>query len=216
MSFIPAALIVCAGAGKRFGADKAVLKINGKPMFAVGARLFSGLPQISQVVLVLRKKHFPLARRLLGDKVTLVLGGKARRDSVYNGLKALGAEITHVLIHDGARPFVSRRTILKVLAGLKKHPAVICGTIATDTVKSVKNGFITRTLPREEIFLAQTPQGFKKDVILKAFAGQPGQPATDDARLVELLGKKVKIVIANRENIKITYPQDLKKRGVYG
>lgn len=203
-----AIIIVAAGKGKRLGTDKAILPINGKPLFYYSCCLALKLKEISRVVLVINPKHFKLAKKLFGSKISLTKGGKERSDSVVNGLKLLNPDITHVLIHDAARPFTDQETLKKILQALKTNPAVVCGIFAQDTVKLVKNNTIIQTLPRSEIFLAQTPQGFEKKLLIKAYADLNNTVVTDDAQAVQLLGEKIKVVEGNRNNLKITYKED--------
>ncbi|MFH1504560.1 MAG: 2-C-methyl-D-erythritol 4-phosphate cytidylyltransferase [Candidatus Omnitrophota bacterium] len=205
-------VIVCAGKGKRLGkVDKAVLRIKGKPLFFHTYYAFKEISEIKQIVLVLRKKHFELAKKLIKDKrVVLVEGGRKREDSVHNGLLSLEKKINYVLIHDGARPFVSRDIIKRVLKQLKKYPAVICALKAKDTLKKAdKKKFVERTLNRDNIFLVQTPQGFKKSLILRAYKTKTKTDFFDDAQVLESIGRKVKIVEGDSSNIKITYPKDI-------
>lgn len=207
-----AVVIVCAGKGIRLGGrDKASLKLEGKPLFVKSVKTFAGFVQIKQIVLVLQKKIFPLAKKTIKNKKVLITqGGKKRKDSVLCGLKVLGEDIEVVLIHDGARPFISKQTINKVLKALDTHEAVVCGARAADTVKLLRGSLIDKTLKREDIFLAHTPQGFKKDLILKAYKRFGKKNLTDDSQFIELLGKKVKVIEEDSLNLKITYPKDLK------
>lgn len=204
-------VLVCAGKGKRLGkADKTTLKLGASPPFVHALKAFKGISNIKQIVLVLRKDHFSFARRKLKTKkITLVEGGRQRKDSVYNGLCALDKAIDYVLIHDGARPFISKEVVNRILKELKKHPAVICGLRAKDTVKLVDSkNFVRKTLDRNNIFLVQTPQGFKRDLILKAYKKIKRKNLFDDAQILELIRKKVKIVEGDIFNFKITYPKD--------
>ncbi|MDD5584300.1 MAG: 2-C-methyl-D-erythritol 4-phosphate cytidylyltransferase [Candidatus Omnitrophica bacterium] len=209
------AVIVCAGQGKRFGRsiDKTIFPLEGKPLFYHSVSVFSAVKEITQIVLVLRKEHFALAQRLISAlgsrRVSLVEGGKERNDSVCQGLSVLDADITHVLIHDGARPFVSSGLVKRLIRELKKFPAVICGLPCRDTVKKVRGGFIEKTLNREKIFLAQTPQCFKLEALKKAFCSLRGKKVSDDAQVLELAGKRVKMIEGESRNFKLTYPQDV-------
>lgn len=204
-------VIVSAGEGKRLGKpDKASLRLNKKPLFWYSVNFFRGIKQIKQVVLVLNKRNFQLANKTVNKKgVLIVEGGRQRRDSVFNGLKVFKEDISHVLIHDGARPFVSKTTVLKVINALKTNNAVICGIKVPDTLKLIEKGFVKKTLNRENIFLAQTPQGFKKDLIVKAYSKEGTKKITDDAQAVELMGEKIKIIESDSRNFKITYPGDI-------
>ena len=205
-------VIVCAGQGLRLGkGDKATLNLADKPLFYHTFCAFKGLKEISQIVLVLRKKNFSLAKQLICDRrLTLVEGGVRRRDSVGNGLGALGKNITHVLIHDGARPFASQKLIKRTIQTLGKSDAVICGVSCQDAIKSIGKDKVKATLSRSELVRIQTPQGFKKSLILKAYKALGKADVVDDAQAVELLGGKVKVIRGEANNIKITYPQDVK------
>jgi 2-C-methyl-D-erythritol 4-phosphate cytidylyltransferase len=203
-------IIVCAGKSKRLGVDKTLFQLNGKPLFYHTYTVFRKIKNVAQIVMVLRGKHFAAARKLIRDeKVLLVEGGEERYDSVRNGLSALDEDINFVLIHDGARPFVTKEVISRVIAALRRYPAVICGMPARDTVKFIGDGWVEKTLERKKIFLVQTPQGFNKDLIRRAYAGLKDKNVTDDGRVVELAGEKIKVVAGSPLNIKITYPQDL-------
>ena len=211
MVFNVGVLIVCAGRGRRLGGiDKAVLKLKQKPLFYHSFRVFREIKEIKQIVIVLRRNNFNLAKKIIRDKKVLFAeGGRERKDSVFNGLSLLSKEIDYVLIHDGARPFISKRMILNILRKLKKYPAVICAIRAADTLKLTEKGYIRKTLDRQNIFLAQTPQGFRRDLITKGYKKFKNKKLTDDAQFLELMGKKVKIIDGSRNNIKITYPDDI-------
>lgn len=203
-------VIVCAGKGRRLGVDKATLKLSGKPLFYHSYSLFRKIKSIKQIIIVLRKEHIVLAKSSIKDKrVLCIKGGEERKDSVLNGLYALNKEINYVLVHDGARPFTSRKVIMKVIKELKKFPAVICGVKSKDTLKSSSGNFVKKTLNRKNIFLIQTPQGFKKEILLKAYDKLKGRNIFDDAQIIESAGGRVRIVEGSFSNIKITYPQDL-------
>ena len=214
-------VIVSAGEGKRFKKDKATLRLSGKPLFCKSLNTFKSIKEIKEIVLVLRKSNFTLAKKHISSKGGFALGGKAkfvslveggakRADSVSKGLSALSKDTEHVLIHDAARPFVTKKTILDILRELKKHPAVICGLRCPDTLKLVKEGVVRKTLNREDVYLIQTPQGFKKRVIVEAYKKLRKKKFTDDAQMLELLGKRVKVIPGDLLNFKITYPEDLK------
>jgi 2-C-methyl-D-erythritol 4-phosphate cytidylyltransferase len=203
-------VLVCAGKGKRLKKDKPILVINGKPLFYHAYKAFKNSKAIAQIVIVMRKEHIAKAAHLIKDKrVFYVEGGQYRRDSVFNGLCALNSDITHVLIHDGARPLVAKEVIDGVIKGFNKSNAVICALKARDTLKLVDADIVRDTIPREKIVSVQTPQGFKKDLILKAYNGLGREDFYDDAQLIERMGEKVLVVEGSTWNIKITYPQDV-------
>jgi 2-C-methyl-D-erythritol 4-phosphate cytidylyltransferase len=210
-------VIVCAGRGKRLGRkiDKAVLKLKRQPLFYHAFKAFKEIKEVKEIVLVLRKVHFRLARKLINTlgrkdkRILIVGGGRERKDSVYNGLKVLEEDITHVLIHDAARPFVTKVLIMRIIKELKSFPAVICGIKSKDTLKLAHKGFVRKTLDRDDIILVQTPQGFRKDLILEAYSKLKIRNTFDDAQVLELSGIKVRIVAGDTSNIKITYPEDI-------
>jgi 2-C-methyl-D-erythritol 4-phosphate cytidylyltransferase len=143
--------------------------------------------------------------------ITVVAGGVERQDSVYNALKRLPPDCDWVLVHDGVRPFVSRELLKDTLAAARATGASIAALPATDTVKRAVDGHVAETLDRKEIWLVQTPQVFRTDIILRAYreAYEQGWQCTDDASFVERLGIRVAVVPGERTNIKVTTPEDL-------
>ncbi len=204
-------VIVCAGRGLRLKkGDKATLSLADKPLFYHAVNIFKNIKEVNQIALVLRKKNFALAKNLIDDRrVILVEGGPKRKDSVYNGLQVLNKNISHVLIHDGARPFTSQRLVYRLIATLTKNDAVIPVISSKDALKLIENDKVKNTLSREKIGCVQTPQGFKKSLLLKAYSSLGSKDAVDDAWAVELLGHEVKTIRGQINNIKITYPQDV-------
>jgi len=205
-------IIVSAGRGKRLAkGDKAIFKLDNQPLFCKAVNTFSAIKEITEIVLVLRKTNFALARKCIkGKNIKIIEGGLKRSDSVFKGLLALGQDVEYVLIHDGARPFVAKKTVLNMLVELKKHSAVICGLRCPDTLKLVKKGVVKKTLDREDVYLIQTPQGFKKEIIISAYKKFNKRKLTDDSQMLEIIGKKVKVIPGDSLNFKITYPRDLK------
>ena len=203
---------------------KQYLAIGGRPVLGHTLAVFDGCPGIERIVLVAPVDDLELCRRdllkplALQTRVVLVAGGKQRQESVYNGLQAIcndtaaRAQAGVVAIHDGVRPFVRPQLIENCLTMARRHGACILGIPAFDTLKQVNDcGEIKTTLDRRRIWLAQTPQAFRFDLILRAHeqARCNGYQATDDASLVEQSGHPVKIVTGSRDNIKITTPEDL-------
>ena len=212
-------VIVSAGKGKRLiKGDKATLRLSDKPLFCKALSTFKSIKGVEEIVLVLRKENFPLAKRHIKSKnIILAEGGAKRADSVSKGLSALSKDIEYVLIHDAARPFVTKKIILNMLKELKKYPAVICGLRCPDTLKLVRKSLVEKTLSREDVYLIQTPQGFRRKIIVSAYQRFRGKNLvrsktglTDDAQMLEIIGKKVKVIPGELSNFKITYPQDLK------
>src|SRR6516225_5284583 len=185
------AIIAAAGAGRRLGAGrpKQLLDLGGRTMLEHATAAFVGHPRVSEVVVVL-----PDVTAVPGVRV--VAGGARRQDSVANGFDAVPADADVVLIHDAARPFVTAELIGRTIDAAAAHGAAIAALQSRDTVKRVSEaGVITGTIPRDQVYLAQTPQGFRRDVLAKAIAlGRSGVDATDEAMLAEHAGFPVHVV----------------------
>jgi len=214
------ALIAAAGKGKRMNAriNKPFIPIFGKPILAYTIEKFEKCKLIDKIYLVVNTEEKEICHKNIILKYNffkvqeLVDGGETRQDSIYNGLKALNKDTDIVVIHDGARPLVEATTIRDSIEKAQEYGAAIAVIPIKDTVKKSENNFfITKTLNREEIWRAQTPQTFKYDIILPAYhqAYKDKYLATDDAAIVERYGHKVKLIIGSEENIKITTPFDV-------
>jgi 2-C-methyl-D-erythritol 4-phosphate cytidylyltransferase/2-C-methyl-D-erythritol 2,4-cyclodiphosphate synthase len=211
------AIIAAAGAGRRLGAakPKQLLDLGGASMVQHSVRAFLAHPRVTEVVLVLPPEQTTLAiggvdaARLAAVRV--VNGGARRQDSVANGFAAVAEASDVVLIHDAARPFVSAELIDRTIDAAAEHGAAIAALQSRDTVKRVDaSGAIAETIPRETIYLAQTPQGFRRDVLSAAIAvGRSGVEATDEAALAERAGYHVHVVDGEPGNVKITTQEDL-------
>jgi len=210
-------VIVAAGRGDRMGTSvpKQLLDLGGRPLLQHSVRLFDRHPAVSELVVVLPSDRLTDAARLVGPTMRscrVVGGGARRQDSVVAGAGALSDRVDVVLIHDAARPFADGQVIERVLAGVAARGAAVPAVSARDTVKQrdAASGCVSRTLSREDIWLAQTPQGFRRDVLAAAFAeGERGGEATDEAMLAERAGLPVAIVEGDARNVKITTPDDL-------
>jgi 2-C-methyl-D-erythritol 4-phosphate cytidylyltransferase len=222
------AIIPAAGLGTRMAPpgkkgvpSKQFFEINGTPILVHTLRVFARNQQVSRIVVALRKNEIEqVSRRLekekLAAKVEMVEGGEHRQDSVANALAALKAAPDDiVLVHDAVRPFVDDEIIANVIHEVEKHGAAIAGLPAVDTIKQVERAaegaIITSTIPRERVVQAQTPQGFRYELIKRAFdaAAADGFTGTDEASLVERLGESVWVVMGSARNIKITTPADM-------
>lgn len=212
-----AAVVVAAGSGRRMGGvRKQYLEILGEPVLLRALRPFLAHPAVSVVVAVLPPDDVANPPPwLVKLPVRLVAGGADRGGSVWNGLEALPAAIDVVLVHDGARPFVTAEVIDRVLDQVSGDPGgggAVAAVSATDTIKEVNaQGRIVGTLPRERLWHAQTPQGFPLDKLRAAYrrARAEGWSDTDDAALCERFGMEIVVVEGDRDNIKITRPADL-------
>jgi 2-C-methyl-D-erythritol 4-phosphate cytidylyltransferase len=147
----------------------------------------------------------------ISKRVTVVQGGDTRQESVENALRALPSDTRLVAVHDAVRPFVSVAEISAVLAEAERSGASILAVLCVDTVKQVERKRITATIPRERIVLAQTPQAFRYELLVRAFdqARRDQFTGTDEASLIERLGEDVTVVPGSPRNIKITAPHDL-------
>jgi len=214
------AIIVASGKGIRMKGSmrKQYLDLSGRPVLAHSIMTFDSCGLVDEIFLVIPKEDVEYCQNKilslldLNNQINLVCGGAKRQDSVYNGLQAINKNTDTVVIHDGVRPFIQPEEIEECILVSKKYGACILGTPASDTLKRVdKSDIIETTLSRENIWLAQTPQVFRFDLILKAHetARRDGYVGTDDASLVERLGEDVKIINGGRFNIKITKKEDL-------
>jgi len=214
------ALIPSAGVGKRMGArtSKQFLDIDNRPILAQTLSRFEESQKVTEVYIVVSKKEETRCRRDIVERynlkkvVKIVIGGMERQDSVKNGLDAVGSECDIVMIHDGVRPFVTSQLIDEAISNTCLYDATVVAVPVKDTVKTISpHGEIVETLEREKIWLAQTPQTFKYDIIKRAYknAYDNNIYGTDDSYLVELLGIKVRIIRGTYENMKITTPEDL-------
>lgn len=210
-------VIVAAGSGKRMGGqrNKLWLPLAGEPILAHTVRLFATHPNIDEVVLVVSEAdHAEVMAWISAEKLAVVvtLGGAERQDSVRNGLASLSANCDYVLVHDAARPFVTRKQISDMIKQVQQDQATIMAVPVKDTIKVVgANGLVESTPARESLWAVQTPQAFRMSLLREAHqaAEAAGKLGTDDAMLVEWLGHPVSIMQGSYENIKITTPDDL-------
>lgn len=209
-------VIVAAGQGTRAGGEvpKQFRLIGGVPMVLRALRPFTAHPEVAAVSLVLPAADAaaPPAwlRELAGGMLALVAGGAERRDSVRAGLRALPSGCRTVLVHDGARPFVARPLIDAVLARAREGVGAVPAMRVSDSLKEADtDGCVVRTVPRHQLWRAQTPQGFPRELLERAYAEAGAAEATDDATLVERVGGEVYLVPGSSRNIKVTTPEDL-------
>ena len=211
-------VVVAAGQGGRFGGDvpKQFLPVGGVPVLLRALRPFAGHPEVARVVVVLAPPHAErppaFLAPLAGAGLTIVAGGRERADSVAAGLRALGAECEVVLVHDGARPFVERRVIDAVIAHARAGDGAVAAVPVSDTLKEQAAGdptLVSRTLSRERLWRAQTPQGFPRRLLEDAYSRAHDATVTDDAALVEACGAAVRLVPDTSRNFKITTRDDL-------
>lgn len=211
------AIIAAGGSGSRVGGDvpKQFLDLGGQTILERTVAAFTRHPRVDEVVVALPPGMTDVLGRDVA-KVRCVPGGGTRQQSVANAFDAASKEADIVLVHDAARPFVTGALISRAIDAAAEHGAAIVATEATDTVKQVTMEagarVIASTIPRESVYLAQTPQAFRRDVFDKAVAlGRGGAEGTDEAALAELAGHPVHIVNGDTDNVKITTPADLER-----
>lgn len=213
-------IIAAAGTGSRMkaGMNKQFIPLLGRPMLAYTLEVFQSNDYIESIILVAGKDELLYCKEHIIDSYgitkadKLVEGGSTRQESVYNGLAEVSSKCDIVLVHDGARPIVKQELIRKCIDGAKLYGAVSAGVHIKETVKIVDgDNYVEYTPERENVWVTQTPQAFRRELLKKAHdnAVKQGVTGTDDAYLVELLGHKVKMIEGYYENIKVTTPEDL-------
>jgi len=219
------ACVLAAGKGRRMNMDinKQYYPIRGIPILARTLMVFEKSSIVDGVVLVVNQSDLDYCRENIVNKYDIrkvkkiVAGGRERLESSYIGVMSVPEEADIILIHDGARPFVTESIINDAVAGAREYGASCVCVPVRDTIKvSDVNGFISQTPSRKNLYMSQTPQCFKRDLILQAMDGimsgngvLKADMVTDDAQLVEALGYRVKIVAGSYSNIKITTSEDL-------
>lgn len=213
-------IVVAAGKGERMGAmlPKPFLPLLGTPLLIHTLRAITTSSLIRKIILVIAKERESLSQDILHTygpfsvPVALVHGGNERQDSVRFGLSALGADSEIVAIHDAARPFLSADILDVSIHTAIEYGGAVVAVPARDTIKRVsESGLVTETVPRQQLWLAQTPQTFQVSLIREAHAraAAEGIVMTDDAALLEWSGNPVKVVVGSQRNFKITTPEDL-------
>jgi 2-C-methyl-D-erythritol 4-phosphate cytidylyltransferase len=211
------AIVVAGGKGERLSAElpKQFLDLGGKPVLLRSVEAVWACTRVSEMIVVAPEAHMEKAREILaGKEARLVPGGAERQDSVFAGLRACSSKAELILIHDGVRPFASKEMIERVIEAAEKYGAAIPGLPVKETIKEVesKTRKVIGTVDRTRLFTVQTPQVFKRGLIVDAHnRGQDlGFYATDDAGLVEWQGQEVVLVPGEETNIKITTAFDYK------
>ncbi len=204
-------IIAAAGRGKRFGREKQFIPLKRRPLYFYSIERFSKIKEVKEIVIVVPKDRIKSCKRYIDSKkikkqIRIVEGKNTRTESVRVGLSNIFLSSV-VLIHDAVRPFPSISLITRVIKETKRFGACVPVIKITDTLKIIENGYVRKTLPRKNVFKAQTPQGFKKSIILKAYSLYKGD-FLDDSSIVELIGKKVKTTTGEVTNFKITFPYD--------
>lgn len=214
-----AAIVPAAGKGVRIRSkiEKPYLKLCGKPIIAHTLIRLSRNKHICEIVVAVSRRRTSIFKRAIINKyriknVKIVSGGRERKDSVFNALKNVSANIDYILIHDGIRPLITNGLIDSSLKAAKRFGASVVGVPLRSTLKYTgKGSYILHTPDRRNFWEAQTPQVFRRDLLEKAYrkAGRRRGNITDDSMLVEQLGVRPKLVPGSYRNIKITTREDL-------
>ncbi len=209
-------ILAAAGSGSRFGGPvpKQFLLFEGKPLYQ--AALLRLARHVDETVVVVPPDWRPRVEKELDQlglpcPAQVATGGRERQDSVYRGLLSISRGIDLILVHDAARPYVSDRLIQEVIAAARLHHAAVPGLAISETVKEVAGQRVVQTLDRDKLRLIQTPQGFQRALLEKAYeaAVKDGFYGTDEAALVERLGAPVRVVAGEPRNVKVTLQTDL-------
>ncbi len=206
-------VILAAGSSRRFGADKLFLPLGGKPVLAWSLDVFQRSPLIGSIVLVMNEENIQAGRELSalyrwGKVSEICCGGPRRQDSVKQGISRITND-PFLLIHDGARPFVTEDMIARGIEAADQTGAAVPAVPVKDTIKlGSSDNYVKMTLDRELLHCVQTPQVFRSDIIVQAY-DQNTADVTDDAALVEKLGYRVKLFTGSYDNIKITTAEDM-------
>jgi 2-C-methyl-D-erythritol 4-phosphate cytidylyltransferase len=224
-----AVILPAAGLGTRMGkgtaeragtSRKQFMLLDGSPILMHTVRKFAASPRVGEIVIAVRAEDTEWVRELVlhefpGGRVRVVAGGNSRQESVENALASLHPGSDLVAVHDAVRPFIDLETIHAVFDEAAETGAAIVGVPAVDTVKQVIRGTthvrVRATLPREKLVMAQTPQVFRYDLLLRAYqeARKDNFVATDESSMVERLDVEVSVVPGSDRNIKITKPTDM-------
>ncbi len=212
-------IIAAAGSGRRMGGGipKQYGYLGGISILARTVRAFADQKEIHQIIIVTNQDFIDRCSRELKslklmDKVSDILpGGQERQDSIYEAVRRLSDDVEIVLVHDGVRPFVTGDLIKRTIEAAKQHGAAVAAVPTKDTMKMVEDNYLTKTLDRRCLYSVQTPQGFQKELLVRAYeeAFQNNYYGTDDAVLVEQIGEKSHVVRGDYYNIKITTMEDI-------
>jgi len=214
-------VVAAAGRGERLRSpdNKAFAALAGRPLGSYALDVFRACRDVSEILLVVAPEDVERARGELlrpgsPKSERVVAGGEERQASVAAALGEIGPACDLVVVHDGARPFLRPELIHRCIEAAAEHGAAIAAIPATDTVKEAgPDRLVTSTLDRSRIWLVQTPQAFRRDLLARAHevAARSGFCGTDDASLVENLGHKVQLVMGDPDNVKITWPEDVRR-----
>ncbi|MDR7857801.1 2-C-methyl-D-erythritol 4-phosphate cytidylyltransferase [Tissierella sp.] len=219
-NYFVSVIIAAAGMSNRMGSriNKQFIAIDGKPILAHTIEKFEKCRYIDEIILVSKEEEIDYCRKEIVKKYkfnkvsNIIRGGKERQDSIYNGILALNEKTDIVLTHDGARPFIKNENIEDGIEGVVEHGSCVIGVPVTDTIKVVSGEDKIQSTPqRSLLWAAQTPQCFKKHILIKGYENAINDKyfGTDDSSIVERIGYDVKMIMGSYDNIKITTPEDI-------
>ena len=214
---VKSAIITAAGSGRRFGEAKQFKKLHGKPLYEYSLDIFIKSKLFDEVILVIPNNNQEKLQKEIkskyGPQVNLVIGGPDRQDSVKNAIQNSNPKVDLVVIHDAARPFITKTLIEKCISACETSDGAITAMQPHDTIKFSKDNIVEKTIDRSNIWMAQTPQAFNKQKILEAYSSREFDDLiiTDESSLMEKLGYKIMIVPGTGKNFKITTFDDWKR-----
>ena len=207
---VKSAIITAAGSGRRFGEAKQFKKLHGKPLYQYSLDTFIKSRLFDEIILVIpnsnQEKVQKEIKRKYSSQVSLVIGGSDRQDSVKNAIQNSNPNIDLVVIHDAARPFITKTLIQQCISACEIYDGAIIAIQSHDTIKFSKDNIVEKTIDRSNIWMAQTPQAFNKRKILEAYSSSDFDDliVTDESSLMEKLGYKIMIIPGTGKNFKIT------------
>ena len=212
-------IIPCAGSGNRFGELKQFKILNGKPLLFFAIEPFLELKEVLEIIIAVPKnkidfvKSYNIKEEIHSKKeIKVVEGGTNRHKSILNCIEIINDKAKLICIHDAARPFVTEMLIQKCLEKCKKYDGAILATKSSDTIKYSDNKLIEKTIDREKVWFAQTPQIFHRNKLIKAIkrSSETNEKVTDESILMEKMGYNIRLVDGHRNNLKITFNKDWK------
>lgn len=210
------AVITAGGSGQRFGELKQFKKLNGQPLYEYSLKTFIDVSLFDEIILVVPVENQKTIEQQVKKKyrslVKVIVGGMNRQDSVKNGVMNSSLKTDLVVIHDAARPFITKKLIKDCILACSNSDGAIIALQPFDTIKYSKSNVVEKTIDREKVWMAQTPQAFIKEKILEAYNNKLNELImTDESSMMEGMGYKIKIVRGSENNFKITTDDDWKR-----
>ena len=210
------AVITAGGSGQRFGELKQFKKLNGQPLYEYSLKTFIDVSLFGEIILVVPVENQKTIEQQVKKKyrslVKVIVGGMNRQDSVKNGVMNSSSKTDLVVIHDASRPFITKKLIKDCILACSNSDGAIIALQPFDTIKYSKSNVVEKTIDREKVWMAQTPQAFIKEKILEAYNNKLNELImTDESSMMESMGYKIKIVRGSEDNFKITTDDDWKR-----